>query len=107
MKMYEIKGSEKQIAWAKDILSKPYKRLESIAKSCENIGDLKTAAFARKAMAEYEEKINKVALTEAREIIDHRNRFMPAAKNIIRQMLAAGEDGGHMSLPEWIGNMGD
>lgn len=95
----ELNGSEKQVQYARDILTKPYERMLSLAKSFETqakgfdkaSSDGKGGASERRQAAAYRESANRYAKEisslpknmKARDIIDKQFGIRQIANNIV------------------------
>lgn len=97
LRLPALSGSEKQISWAKDILSNPYETMGARVKSFERMADAfdkggkgygdkeRTEADAYKAAQKrYAEEIGKLKDMKASQIIDQRSGINTIANNIIK-----------------------
>lgn len=81
--LVELIGSEKQIAWAIDILTKPY---NTVAKLADRYADKPRGAVYRMAAEAYVAHLHEIApnLVKASAVISHRSEFKTTMNDLIR-----------------------
>lgn len=89
LKVTEMTGSEKQIAWATDIITAPYNRMINNAESDERIGGEyhnAKASVRRKAAAMYKKSYEENAhnMTKASWVIDNKHAFSGVMSECVR-----------------------